>query len=99
MLSTFTRRTDAKGNLEQKSCKKEDFAFQKRDRYIGLVKVWEYDISSHIDQTIERYTLLANKDVSSLKYVATPCIDDHLLPPADHAEKGELSPVAARRVL
>ena len=99
MLSTITIRTNAKGNLEQRPCAKEEFTFKKRERYQGPVKAWEYEMSGHIDQTIERYTLLANKDISSLRYVATPCIDDHLLSPADHAEKGELSPVAAKIVL
>lgn len=91
MLSSITIRKDAKGNLEQRECKKEEFIFQKREHYKGQVKAWEYEMSGHIDQAIERHTLMANKDVSSLKTVATPCIGDHLLTPRDHTEKGELT--------
>ena len=53
----------------------------------------------HAEQTVERYLELANKDVSSLRPVATPCIDDHMIPPEDFEKSGELSAVAARIVL
>ena len=42
---------------------------------------------------------LSGKTVDSLKSVATPNLDDHLIAPEDFAAKGELSPVAARIVL
>ena len=51
------------------------------------------------EQTVLRYLELAKKDKSSLKKVATPCIDDHLLSPEDLVSKGELDPIAARVVL
>ena len=56
-------------------------------------------MKGHAEQSVERYLDLANKHVSSLKQVSTPCIDDHMLLPDDFVTKGELSPVAARIVL
>ena len=41
----------------------------------------------------------ANKEVKSLTKVATPCIDDHDIPPEDFEAKGELSAQAAKIVL
>ena len=63
------------------------------------VKGYQYCMSGHAEQCVERYLELANKDISSLKQVATPCIDDHQIS-AEHAEiKGVLAPVASRVVL
>ncbi len=53
----------------------------------------------HAEQCVERYCELSGKKVDSLKKVATPCMDDHLMPPEDFVTKGALSPVAARIVL
>jgi hypothetical protein len=63
------------------------------------VKGWEYDMQGHAEQCVERYLELANKDASILKPVATPCIDDHMLPSVDFESPGVLSSVAARIVL
>ena len=62
-------------------------------------KAYYYDMSGHATQCVERYLELSNKLPSSLKYVATPSIDDHQLSPEDFTTKGELAPVAARIVL
>ena len=61
-------------------------------------RAWEYDMCGHALQCVEKYLELANKDVSTLKAVPTPCVDDHLLAPEDFQTKGELSLVAARVV-
>lgn len=53
----------------------------------------------HAIQSVERYCELAHKEVSSLKSVATPCIDNHLLSPEDFTCTGEVADVAARIVL
>ena len=53
----------------------------------------------HCEQVVERYLELSGKDRSSLKQVATPCIDDHQLLDGDLDEKGELHLSAARIVL
>ena len=53
----------------------------------------------HVEQTVDRYLELSKKTKDSLKKVATPCIDDHLIPPEEFEVKGELSPGAARIVL
>ncbi len=41
------------------------------------VRGCRYDVGGFFAQCVERYCELAEPDVSSLKYVATPCIDDH----------------------
>ena len=48
---------------------------------------------------VERCCELAEKDVSSLQQVATPYIDDHLIPPEDFETMGELPTVLAQIVL
>ena len=53
----------------------------------------------HVQQTVDRYLELANKAKDSLKKVATPCINDHIIPPEEFEVKGELSAIAARVVL
>ena len=42
----------------------------------------------HAEQCVERYCELSGKKVDSLKKVATPCMDDHLMPPEDFVTKG-----------
>ena len=41
------------------------------------VQAYEYDMGGHAEQCIDRYLELAHKDETSLRVVATPCIDDH----------------------
>lgn len=56
-------------------------------------------MSGHAEQCVERYLELSGKEVSSFKNIATPCLDDHLLPPEDFETKGALSLIAARIVV
>ena len=56
-------------------------------------------MTGHVEGCVERYLELAKKDRSSLKKVATPCIDDHQLLPEDFEKRGELADSAARIVL
>ena len=63
------------------------------------VKAWQYSMSGHAEQCVERYLWLTGKTIESLKPVATPCIDDHLFAPEDFESKGEVADVAARIVL
>ena len=56
-------------------------------------------MTGHAEQCVERYLELADKDLDSLKTVATPCIDDHMFAPEDFTSKGEAASVAARIVL
>ena len=53
----------------------------------------------HSEQVVEKYFQLTGKDRSTLKQVATPCIDDHMLLEEDLKEQGELHVNAARIVL
>ena len=55
------------------------------------ITAWSYGMEGHAEKCVERYCALARKDVSSLQQVATPCIDDHLVPPEDHETTRELS--------
>ena len=51
------------------------------------------------ESCVDRYLELANKSKSTLTAVATPCLDDHLLPPEDFLSKGILANCASRIVL
>ena len=54
----------------------------------------------HVHQTVDKYLELSGKSRESLKTkAATPCIDDHLIPPEEFDERGILSAAAARIVL
>ena len=63
------------------------------------VKAYHYDMSGHAERCVAKYEELAGVKAEDLKQVATPCIDDHIIPPEDFEAKGELSHVAARIVL
>ena len=65
----------------------------------GKVSFYSYEMFGHVEQTVERYCQLAGVSKEKLKLVATPCIDDHMIPPQEFETKGDLSPVAARVVL
>ena len=41
------------------------------------VRGYAYDMSGHVSASVDRYLELSSKPRSSLKRVATPCIDDH----------------------
>ena len=67
--------------------------------YDGKVISWEYSMRGHQDQSVERYCELGKVDRSTLKPVATPCIDDHQLNPSDFEVQGKLKPDASKIVL
>jgi len=56
-------------------------------------------MSGHAERCVAKYEELAGVKAEDLKQVATPCMDDHIIPPEDFEAKGELSNVAARIVL
>ena len=60
---------------------------------------WEYRMVGAADSCIERYVELVKIDVKTLKKVATPCMDDHIIPPEDFTTKGRLSKEASKIVL
>ena len=80
----------ASGNVERSAA----FAPQSKK-----TKAYQYEMAGHAEQCVDRYCELANADVSELKRVATPCMDDAIIPPEDFEHKGNLSPVASRIVL
>ena len=53
----------------------------------------------HTTSAVDKYLNLAGKNVTTLKKVSTPCIDDHQLSADDNINKGELAPIAAKIVL
>ena len=65
----------------------------------AAVRGYHYDMQGHAQQCVERYLELSGKSLSSLKPVATPCIDEHQIPAEDFEKKGELTAEAARIVL
>ena len=55
-------------------------------------------MTGHAASCVDKYLELSGLEASSLKYVAHPCIDDHMLNDEDLNTKGTLSPIAARFV-
>ena len=43
------------------------------------IKAWQYDMQGHVKQTVDRYCELAGVTTDTLKEVATPNLDDHML--------------------
>ena len=56
-------------------------------------------MQGHTQATVNRYLELSGKARSSLKEVATPCLDDHQLEPKDDETRGELKEESAKIVL
>ena len=56
-------------------------------------------MQGHTEASVQRYLELSGKHQSSLHPVATPCMEDHLLDPADDDKKGVLKEEPAKRVL
>ena len=48
-------------------------------------------MSGFVQQTVEKYLELTGKDEGSLRKVATPSLDDHLIDPEEFEENGELA--------
>ena len=57
------------------------------------------NMKGHAEQCVEKYLELSNQDVTALKRVVTPCVDDNMFAPEEFQRKGELSDVASRIVL
>lgn len=55
----------------------------------GEISAYAYEMCGHVKQTVDRYLELAGKPLDSLKKVATPCIDDHQIPPEEFTVKGD----------
>ena len=77
--SNNSKRPKRKLKIANKPCKRED------------IRAWEYDMRGHVQQSIDKYLELAKKTKDSLKYVATPCLEDSQIPPEDFDVKGALS--------
>ena len=63
------------------------------------VQKYQYSMTGHCKQVVDKYLELSAKDIASLRQVATPCIDDQLILADETVEKGGLSSSAARIVL
>ena len=53
-------------------------------------------MQGHTEASVQRYLELSGKHESPLHPVATPCLDDHLLDPADDETKGALEEESAK---
>ena len=74
-------------------------AVQAKENYsLEKVTAWSFDMEGHAGKCKGRYCASAQKDVSILQLVATPCIDDHQIPPGDCEKTGELSAVYLARI-
>ena len=64
-----------------------------------MIKAWNYDMIGHAEQCVQRWCELTQRQVSELRQVATPALEDHFLPPEDSVEPGKLAPISARIIL
>ena len=63
------------------------------------VRAWQYKMKGAAQGCVERYFELSGLKESSLKPVATPNIEDHLLAPEDFETKGILATCCSKAVL
>ena len=56
-------------------------------------------MEGHAEKCVERYCELARKDVSPLQEVASPCKDDHQIPPEGQEQIREFTVVCAQIVM
>ena len=63
------------------------------------VRGYQYAMQGHAEQSVDKYCELAHVKRSTLKKVATPCIDDHMFSADELVVKGELHDCCARIVL
>ena len=57
------------------------------------VSAYSYEMIGHVQQTIDRYLELSGKPKKSLDIkAATPCIDDHQIPPEEFEVNRHLAP-------
>ena len=59
------------------------------------LKQMVYDMEPFMVSCVDKYLEAAGKDKSSLKYAATPFLDDDRLPEVDEADRGALQPIAS----
>ena len=78
--SEFRKRLTTSGTTDEMDLTKESKAPMK-------IIAWSCDIQGHEEKCVERHCALAKETASSLQLAATPCIDDHLLPPEDFESK------------
>ena len=61
-----------------------------------MLSAMQYDMSGYLDQCVEVYLDLANRDQSALKFAPTPSLDDGAFTDSDLAECGTLGCHAAK---
>ena len=65
--------------------KEADEKDQTKEKHsLDKITAWSCDSEGHAEKCVERYCEFASEDESPLRQVATPCMDDHLIPPEDH---------------
>ena len=70
-----------------------------RKYFTSDVQSWEYSMSGHQQQSVERYCELAGVYESTLREVKTPCIDDHQLNAEDFQVQGKLKRHACKIII
>ena len=88
---SFKKLTMAR-EADEKDQRKENILWK---RSLVGVLIW----NAMPKKCVENYCEWAQKDVFTLQQVATPCIDDHQIPPGDDKMNGEFSAVCAQMVL
>lgn len=62
------------------------------------VTAYQYSMTGHVEQCVDKYLELAKLEFKSLEPVPTPCVDDHQFQPGELEAKGASSSAAARIV-
>ena len=101
--SSSTSTTTPKTLLKEEKCLRRDNASKSTSSSAKAeapdIKGYNYSMCGHVEQCVDKYLELANKKVSELKQVGTPCIDDHDITSDELVNRGELADQSARIVL
>jgi hypothetical protein len=67
-----------------------------KDKITKMLPAMQYDMSGYLDQCVEVYLDLAERDEAALKFAPTPSLDDGAFTDADLVESGRLGSHAAK---
>ena len=56
-----------------------------------MIAAWSHGMTGQAEKCVERNCEFAKNDVTFLQSMATPCVDDHLIPPEDFEVQKELT--------
>ena len=88
----FENNANAKTYLkEEKTLRRDEQGGQSFKKNLSNTKGYNYSMCGHVQQCVEKYLELANKQIADLRQVGTPCIDDHDIAAEELVTRGALA--------